>query len=213
MLNRNLNFKILLRFLLLFLIALFIFIYSESYERYVKIEDFTHQTTLKNEEGFYYDITQEYPKIELMGFDIILKDLFQKIKYKEICFRDDGSKIIGDAFKGSSLMVSVTYSNETRLVSHNVGWEMISPSKEECFNIVDKSRIIWNWEFSSDSPITKGFLEVKDFESFIVSPNVSTYLKVNNAYYLFVGLLSLFYSGVFLWALTRIWKYLKEGFK
>jgi len=86
-------------------------------------------------------------------------------------------------------------------------------SEEKCFRIVDKRRITWNWEFSSDVPITKGFLEVKEFKDVIISPKVSTYLKVNNFYYVFIGLLSLFYSGLFLWALTRIWKFLKEGFK
>ncbi len=203
-----------MRFFLLILIASFIFAYSGSYEKYIRIGDFVNSTTLENEEGFYYDITQEYSRIELNGFESILKEVFQRIKYREICFRDNGSGIVNNVFKGSNLIVSVTYSNELREVSHKSGREeIISPMEEECFKIEDKGRITWNWEFKSDNWITKGFLEVKEFQNIIIRTNVSTHLKVNNFYYLFAALLSLFYSGIFLWALTRIWKYLKEGFK
>ena len=213
MVNQKIETYLLWRYFLLIFIAIFIFIYSESYEKYTKIEDFTNSIPLVNDQGLYYDITQNYPTIELEGFDSILNKLFHRIKYSDICFRDDGSEIIESAFKGSNLLISVTYSNQTKEVSYKTSRKKTNFSEEQCFKIVDKKRITWNWKFSSENPITKGFLEVKAFESIIISPKVSTYLKVNNFYYVFAGFLSLFYSGIFLWALTRICKYLREGFK
>lgn len=194
-------------------LALFIFIYSESYQRYIKIEEFTDSIHLDNDEGIYYDITRNYPSISIEGFDSILGKIISRFKYSEICFRDEGSRIKEEAFKGSNLMVSVTYSNQTTQVSNRFGRSQLDFSEEKCFKITNKQEITWNWEFSSDMQITQGFLEVKEFRSFVISPNVATYLKINNIYLIIVGLLSLFYSGVFLWALTRIWKYLKEGFR
>lgn len=199
------------RLLLLVLIAILIFVYSRSYERYINIKEFTEPTSLTNDKG--YDITQEYPLIGLEGFDSILNKLFQRIKYNEVCFRDEGSEITEEPFKGSNLMITITYSNETKNVSYKTGRKKFDFIEEQCFTIKDKNKITWNWDFSSDNPITKGFLEVKEFEELVVTPKVSTYLKVNRVYYIVAVLLSLFYSGVFLWALTRIWKYLKEGFK
>jgi len=121
--NNKLNLNIWWHLFLLLSIAILIFIYSESYEKYFKIDDFTEPISIENDEGFYYDITREYPPIELEGFDTILNKLFQRIKYNEICFRDEGSKITEEAFKGSNLIISVFYSNETKEMSYKTSRE------------------------------------------------------------------------------------------
>lgn len=205
------NEKIFVRSTLLIILTIVIFVYSESYQRYEKIEEFTSPLSLEKEDGFYYDITQDYPLIELESFENVLTKILQKIKYDKICFRDEGSKIIHGAFIGSDLNVTIIYLNKTKEVAY-IRYDKTINSKEQCFNIINKREIRWNWGFRSNVEITDSFLRVVEFQDAVISPNVSTYLKISISYYILSLFLSLFYSGIFLWALTRIKKFIEDGF-
>jgi len=209
MLKYNKNKKV-SRFLLVFFLGIIIFYITTDFKPYTKIEEYSEIIkSEKPDKSWYYSIPQKY---KLENVESILAKLIEYNKYK-ICFRDEGSFISEQAFKGSNLIILINYSNEEREVSYITYRNREINKSEICFNIVDRNNITWNWIFKSDNPITNSFLEVKESQELIIKPKVATYLKIKFIYYPLSFLLCLFYSGVFFWALVGIIRFINKGFK
>jgi len=88
---------------------------------------------------------------------------------------------------------------------------------KKCFKIEDKNNVVWVWRFESEfSEFADSWFRVNEFAYELVSFNLSTYIRVSKINYIF-GLfikiiLCIFYSGIFFYGLTRIWKFI-EGNK
>ncbi len=204
--------KLYIRIFLILITAAFLFYFPLTEDRYIRIEEYSNQT--KIEGGFSYDITQHYEPIEIGNVDQLLSKMMKRIKYQEICFRDEGTNITDNIFDFSDLTISIYYGKENKTVAHLVNGESILSINEQCFSIIDKKNITWNWLFDSNVKARSNLVEVTFLpKEFILSPKTSTYLRISYWYDIINLLLSIFYAGVFWWAISRIKAFIEKGFK
>lgn len=206
------------RILLLLLLALIIFVWTEEPVKYEKISEHSkiirHTETEEVENVTYYELpTENYP-IKLENIEDFLSRLLETSKIDKICFRDEGSSLgEHEIFRYSNLTVGINYSQRSEIVTivDFAGRNLID-RKERCFEIVNRNRITWNWWFETGTKIILQEVEIGKGYT-ILSPNVQTYLvKVPNVrFYIIKGVLSILFSGAFLWLCTRIIKFIKGG--
>ncbi len=185
-------------FILIF--ALWFFSLFEPVEKETKIREFTTPFQLDNQNNF----SQEFPIIKTEAIELILSKILERQKHNDICFKDEGSQISEQAFSGSLLLVDISYNNQSKTLSKDMF---------ECFKLGNENNLKWNFTFSSPNEMTQSFLKVKEFRNLIIKPNISIYLKKNPLYDFYLFLFCLFYSGIFLWAITRIIQFIIKPIK
>jgi len=186
-----------LAIIFILLLAILIFSLFDPVEKENNIREFTVPFQLDNQNSF----SQNFSKIKTEAVELILSKILEQQKYNKICFKDRGSYISEQAFSDSLLLVEVSYNNKTEILSKNI---------PKCFKIDDKYNFQWNFTFSSPNEMTNSFLNVKEFRNLIIKPNILTYLQKNKLYEFYLFLFCLFYSGIFLWAFTRILQFIKK---
>mgnify|MGYP001598129085 CR=1 FL=1 len=203
---------------IILILALLIFYLSDSY-RNKNLFEIKPNNLLEHPSNNSYSITQSYNQIKLEQFDsIILKIIERMYDYDVICFRDEGSFISEDAFKGSDLIISINYFGEEKIIASNrIRPNMKIPENDEqCFRIRDKESIFWTLNYYSDNPMTNSFINVEEFRNEILVNKISTYLKISNFRYISTLLVKLFlsilYAGIFFVALREIHNFIKGGF-
>ncbi|MBI2541734.1 hypothetical protein HYV80_03430 [Candidatus Woesearchaeota archaeon] len=180
---------------LLFLSVFFYVVLLNSNPQYKLIGKFTDAMYLRG--GF--NITKTYELDEPKPIEDILSIFIDKLKFKEICFQDNGSTIKEEAFKGSTLLVIAEYNNqegEIAFISNRNSYQNL-----HCFPIVSNN-INYILKFDSTNDITSGF--ARDIPEAIISPNVSVYLKISYLYYIGLLFLVFLYCGLFFIAILKI---------
>lgn len=186
---------------LIFILALWIFSLFEPIGKETKIKEFTTSVHLIEQSNFQ----QNFSTIKIESVELILSKILERYKYNKICFKDEGSYISEDAFSGSPLLFDVSHNGQNQKLEKNI---------IKCFNLGKESNLEWNFTPSSTDEMTQSFFAVKEFRSEIeVQPNISTYLKKNLSYNLYLFLFCLFYSGIFFWAITRIIQFIIKPIK
>jgi len=183
----------------------------QNQDPYVRIEEYSTATAIPG--GYTYDIrvNQDYQNPRLDRVELVLLKYAEQSQYGYVCFRDNGTKI-NDAFI-KDLSIRIDYSGIEKTVA-NISNRDYSFLQEQCFHIIDRTNITWNWIFSSNIEFTKAFLNHPNAEGTVFSPNLVTYLKKGGlTYYIIVIFICFFISGLFLYSLTRINSFIFEGFK
>ncbi len=179
------------------LLAILIFLLLDKDEYEVKIKEFNASFQFDPQNIFQ----QEHSLIKIEPIEVILSKILERQKYNKICFRDEGSYISEEAFSDSVLIINVTYDGYSKILLQN---------QTTCFKLTGESNQRWNFSFSSPNELTQAFFDVKEFGELMVSPSLSTYLRINSFYVVYVFAFCLFYSGTFLWVLNGILVFIKN---
>jgi len=145
--------------------------------------------------------------------DAILLGLMEPFRSLKICGSDEGTFIIfsGD---GTNWTIESTfwYNGVGHKVVQNKGPKEKYSAGEHCFDVESREDISWKWTFDPDlEPVNYPNGSTKEDVGTVFK--VSQYIKKGPVAPLAWFVLSLFYSGILLLALTGIYKFVQKGFK